>query len=266
MGLDSFKKDSTGEYTGGRPSKSTKDISEQWLRDQVSNGLSDREISEKTDYSRKTITNLRNKYGIEPSRSKASPIEETITLTKFQKDVIVGDLLSDGSLTVNGQGVRYQTGDVNVEYLKYIKNSLPEELFTDNSINTNKDDFNYLTTRNADIFSSMRDVWYPDGEKRLPSNYKLNSTHILHWYIGDGNLRDDRGSPRIHVTWEEENKLDKIVDMLEENIGNGVSVQSDGDGSSIYISSALSDSFFRFIGKCPVECYNYKWIDVWSQA
>lgn len=256
MGLDKYREDSRSEKD-----KIKENIDKEWLKKKVCKGHSDREISEELDIDRRMLTQIRNEWDIKASRDKADPLDGEIKLNSFQQDIIIGDLLSDGCITKSGKGYRYQTGDKHIEYLEFIVNIMPNDMFTDNSINSNKNDFNYLTSRNVDIFTHMRDTWYPDGDKILPENIELNSTHFLMWYMGDGNLRTDRNAPRIHISWLDEDSVDQVHDQLTQLVGKNISMQSNSGGIDVYVKKKSKDNFFKLIGNPPVECYEYKWPD-----
>ena len=93
----------------------------------------------------------------------------------------------------------------------------------------------------------------------MPKDIKLTPLTLRQYYIGDGCLAHPQrarpyiilatyGFPISDVEWlvNELNKLD--FKATRRNSDN-----------SIHISTFSTQDFLNYIGKCPIECYKYKW-------
>lgn len=263
MGLDKFKADNsedTSKYGTHRVDPEAKFKDKDWLQSQIRDrSRSDGSIARQFDVDTETIRYWRKKFGIEASQKRAKEIQSDIPLTRFERDVVIGDLLGDGSIVPQNSKARLQSANNKKQYLTFIKERLPSKLYTDNCFQKNQSTYS-LNTRHTETLKDMRDKWYPKGSKSLPDDFKLNSTHMLLWYLGDGNLKKPESAPRVTCSWMTEESLTKVKHQLETIIGKNVSIYTTEETNRLLVKQESRDNFFRFIGSCPVQEYSYKWI------
>lgn len=178
------------------------------------------------------------------------------------KELIDGLLLGDGSLDKRAKNARYRHSCKYKEYIEYVIKELSKfGVFTetiydkDNGYNTGRVFQCYSKIHNELTIHYKR--WYNNKKKILPSDLILTPLNLLHWYIGDGGFDSDKGYLRqISIaahsfSFEEReilcNKL-RNFDLKVSNTKNG----------KINITKKSIPLFLSIIGKCPVECYQYK--------
>lgn len=189
-----------------------------------------------------------------------------VSLPLYVVDMIEGNVMGDGCLSMNGENAHFQVRNNSLEYLKYIKRNLPEYLVTDKAISESKSDSTYLLrTRTCKNFTKLRDKWYKGDKKSVPDDFNLTPTKLLHWYIDDGSLNQDKDIPRIKVKWAGKGGINKLAEQVASIAGscNVHVVKRDGDRPvkwRLYIPADSRQEFFKSIGPSPVADYQYKWL------
>ena len=118
--------------------------------------------------------------------------------------------------------------------------------------------FKYSSLNYEELLTIYKE-WYPNGKKIIPRNLKLSPITLRQHYIGDGSLKIPKsgnscivlhtnGFPKVDVEW-----LIKQINKLEILANWYPSV------NSVYVKTCSVKDFLTYIGKCPVECYRYKW-------
>lgn len=251
----------TSKYGTHRVDPEAEFKDKEWLTTETQDkGKSDAKIASQFNVDPETVRYWRKKFGIPASHKYTKPLNNEPSLTRHQMDVLEGDLMGDGSVVKNGNKSRYQGSNNKREYLEFVKTQLPDKMFTDSCWQKDRDT-HHLNSRAIDAVDKIRDKWYPDGEKSLPDGFSLTSTHLLHWYIGDGDLKQPESSPRIRARWLSEENAYKLKDQMEYMFGNGnVTIYISGKDKRFHFNHEGRDRFFRFVGSCPVDDYKYKWI------
>ena len=99
--------------------------------------------------------------------------------------------------------------------------------------------------------------WYPNGKKIIPRNLKLTPIMLRQFYIGDGCLKNPKvGRSYITLAANGFSNLDVewLVNQLI-NLGFKAKMYLD---RRIQMSTDSTKDFLNYIGKCPVNCYRYK--------
>lgn len=130
--------------------------------------------------------------------------------------------------------------------------------------------FTYYTFKTP-VYSELMEFynrWYDDGTRQPPSDLKIDSTTLLHWFMDDGSSYHRRRESKIKqvtITLSCEGfKYDKIVmlnDILirDTELPFKVTKCNSGCGRRITLTQLYSKQFFDFIGPCPVKSFEYKW-------
>jgi predicted DNA-binding protein YlxM (UPF0122 family) len=131
----------------------------------------------------------------------------------FQTSVIKGELLGDGCLhrRRHAESCFFQLSTTTKAHADRLKSKLPAGLFPDAQPNSvtrpnqfTEEDYTCwtVTSRPQPYLDRLYDTWYEvrdeHNRKRVPDDFRLDSTALLHWYWGDGNCSiRDRGAPRV---------------------------------------------------------------------
>lgn len=189
-------------------------------------------------------------------------------LSEYQKSLLIGALLSDGSVNENGSMSIYSS---NKQFLKWLSDELSfmsynqklNDLGSDRQKRNIKSGFD--TDRNADYsdvytitvpkhsFTENLRKWYSSGQKRIP-NIQINNDIVKVWYCGDGGLNwsgDKYAYPEIRSL----NESDRD-DFLESLFDDSPISPSVSNGTMRIYSDA--DKFLDWIGPAP-SGMKYKW-------
>lgn len=115
----------------------------------------------------------------------------------------------------------------------------------------------------------LRDLWYPGGNKTIPSSLKLDPLSIREWYLKNGSLYLSQNLievPSFLLGGLSQQEVDLLKSKLEEFLGGNVSVFSQVRQGirrrvswRFCIPTVLRDKFYRIIGGSPCDIYSYKW-------
>jgi LAGLIDADG DNA endonuclease family len=115
-----------------------------------------------------------------------------VPLDQDQTEVIRGELMGDGSLTVQADGVNpyFQWGGKSEEYGRYLHQVLG--VFRGGIcpyVDVKYGTYWKLWSKASVSFTDLFADFYPQGIKLIPANLQLTPKLLLHWYLGDGSLR-----------------------------------------------------------------------------
>ena len=178
---------------------------------------------------------------------------------------INGEMLGDCNLSKSPVSARINYGTKYLEYAQYISYTLNNYgIEQSGKINKHYDKrhdvyyYNY-SSRFYEEFLSIYKRWYPKDRKMIPEDLKLTPLTCRQWYIGDGTLycRETRKPSILLATCCFSDK--EILYLI--NQLNKLGIKSTKQKRNIIHVSAYSvKDFLNYIGKCPVNCYQYKWL------
>ena len=241
----------------------------EWLRNEyINKELPIYVIAEFCNVGSKAICDCLIKYNI-PIRSHGEAIHLSKTnhcnLSQEAIEWINGELLGDGCLVSQSKhSAKFQYGSKYLEYIEYVRDTLKSfGIEQAGKINKQKDKkygsiaYHYNSLSYPELLT-IREQWYPNNKKIIPKNIELSSLLLRQHYIGDGCLIHKKmRKPYIKLctygfsTTDVEyfiGKLKKMGIKANKDIRNG-----------IYISVYSVKDFLKYIGMCPVKCYQYKW-------
>lgn len=251
-------------------------------------GLSGRQIWEKLKIGdERTIKNYIKKYGLSRNRSQAAMIThngltEQPIITNSQKEIIIGELLGDGSLKHDCKNSIpfYRHSSKYREYCEWLGTVLPSlrwaEVTETKHSQTKKDgspqiSYNLRSQCHPDLLP-LYDMFYDqEGRKHIPTDLKLTSTVLLHWFLGDGTAgmfsagKSRLGIPKqcwqmtIYACAYTREELESTVMPQLAEMGIVATVTMKPGRHRIRISSGSHERFYRLIGQCPCSIYGYKW-------
>ena len=185
-------------------------------------------------------------------------------------NIIKGGLLGDGCVTKYGT---YQQEAKDKKYLEWLggllnKNGINCKVISikhKNSYSKSKT-FYCLYTHSCPAFFELRKRWYIENDegkktKRIPADIKLTPITLLHWYLGDGNLKHDNrkfpkgGKPplRLFVNDFLKEDIELLLQKLKKNLGLNFYTspklnRNTEKGYILYLYSTDLFKFFKVIG------------------
>lgn len=212
-------------------------------------------------------------------KTKIRIVWEFEDLEPITAEIIEGSLLGDGCISQYGI---YQQEAKDEKYLKWLGELLGKSgirykiTHTKSRTSYSKEAVYYrLYTHSCPAFFELRKIWYIKNNKekeikRVPRNIKLTPTALLHWYLGDGNLKRDKrpgkkgGRPSVRLFTNDFSKED--IKLLIKNLKRDLDLnfypspklnKNIKKGCVLYLYTKDLFKFFNIIGqKPPVEIEN----------
>lgn len=180
---------------------------------------------------------------------------------------IDGELLGDAGLTEHtSYSARLGYGSKYREYIDYISKTLNSfGILQSGKIYKNKGGFgDVVYLYHSCYYEELLPInksWYPQGKKIVPRNIKLTPLTCRHWYLGDGSLcypPSKKCNPYITMCTNGFSISD-VKWLIKQLVDLGFKATRQSHNNTIRISTYSTQDFLKYIGKCPVECYRYKW-------
>jgi len=243
-----------------------------WLeRKYLKEKLSQTQISEICKTTRYSIRYWLSKYNIiQRSRGEGTHLIKANHCKLSQETInfINGELLGDGCLlSQSPYSARFEYTLKHLEYIEYISSILKSfgieqsgEMYKKYDKKYNCYSYQYQSLSYVELLSVYK-KWYPNDKKIVPKDIKLTPLTCRNWFLGDGYLgRTQKGSPYIKLYTD--GFSIRYVDFLLKkltDLGFKVIKQLHKNANfNLYISTYSTKAFLDFIGKCPVQCYQYK--------
>jgi len=182
-----------------------------------------------------------------------------------------GLLLGDGSIPLRkgGKPRYYAQSCKYVEYLNYITSRAKKYDITFSPVLTrwrtdkrcrDKGFFeSFLQSHSFETFEKIRERWYDsNGIKHIPKDLIFNKDSLLQLYLGDGNFYREIRLCTDGFLLED---VILIQSLLKKTLNIDSRLVKSENGYEIAIKKSDTKKFLDYIGKCPVECYKYKWHD-----
>ena len=180
---------------------------------------------------------------------------------------INGELFGDGSLhptSVYSSGFEYSSK--HLEYIEYVRDTLKGFGIEQSgkircSIKDNKKVAYYYRSRSYPELMPIRNQWYPNGKKIIPRDILLTPLVCRQHYIGDGSLQHSKKKsykPLI-VLYTCGFTIPDVEWLVKQIIKLGIKATRGVSKNRINISTYSTKDFLKYIGECPVGCYQYKW-------
>ena len=121
--------------------------------------------------------------------------------------------------------------------------------------------YTFRTLTNT-IFTKIRNKWYPEGKKIIPSDLKLTPLTCLIWYLGDGYLSSNGNKTSQELIFSTDCfvKEDLETILLPQLKEFEPHIRGSRNKFHIVIPHKKIKDFLNYIGSCPVEEYKYKWV------
>ena len=184
-------------------------------------------------------------------------------LSSKQEDVLIGSILGDGYLELNGNNCRFQAQH-SLKQKEYVdwKWSIFKGLVKSKPKKVGKNDYRFRTI-NSHILTAYYAIFYPDGKtKIIPkiiANLLVHPLALAVFYMDDGKRRPDcRGFFLDTLAFNEEDQRLLII-ALEKNFGfKGLCLHWNGDGYHIYFPAKNADLFISQVKPYVIPSMRYK--------
>jgi len=206
-----------------------------------------------------------------PIRSKSESLHLVKTnhcnLSKKLIEWISGELLGDGCLNPSSiWSARFGYTSKYREYIQYISDTLKSfgikqvgniRKYYHKEMNCYT--YHYYSLSYAELLTIYK-KWYLNGKKNIPNDLELTPLILRQHFIGDGSIRH-RKNRRPHIILATCGFPISNVEQLKEKINKlGFKTKRWISNNAIGISTYSTKDFLNYIGKCPVKCYQYKFI------
>lgn len=205
-------------------------------------------------------------------------------ISKYQKEVITGLLMGDGSINRSHKTPFLEVNMTSKNYLKYLddifgilstgvkyrisaKNMAKKDRergFNSEAKEENYSDQYRLKTRSHPELQQFAN-WYSTGEKVWPADIELTPTVLKHWYCGDGYWFNKNNQKSIRMAMSNEIGNENKINEIFTNVGlpqpSTYSSSERKDGSKTFSASFTvksSNTLFEYMGK-PLPDFEYKW-------
>lgn len=194
-------------------------------------------------------------------------------LTQRQQDVLIGTLLGDGCLEINGKNVRLRVDHsvIQKQLTDWVFNefqgfSSKNPYFIDQyDVRTNKSYHHYrFQTQSNPIFNPYHSWFYLNKRKIVPKDIKnllINPLSLAIWYMDDGFRRRDCIGLYLCTSafTSEEHKL--LLKTLKVNFDLDAKVHFAAGNPRIYIPSSCARKFCELVSPFIVPDLSYKLFD-----
>jgi len=194
--------------------------------------------------------------------------KEPINISNSLKEMILGMILGDGGmrLAIKGKYPHFIYTDKHREVLEYIIPFFLNEGIKCSEIYKGVNAYTFQTETRPE-FMDIYNLFYPKEimitqkqfRKILP-DINLTPTMLLWWYIGDGS------SSKQSKSWNNRGQIsckyynEYVLKQLQKITGNQVKFYSYKKGGTYHLGNKGLILLLDYIGDCPIECYDYKWI------
>jgi hypothetical protein len=201
---------------------------------------------------------------------KGNTVGSRRKLTSKQEKVLIGTLLGDGTMELNGKypRLRIQHSQRQNEYLKW-KHKVFSKISTKVKSFYRKKDCRTkkryaccsFDTHSIHSLNGLYKIFYCSGKKKIPSNFDkiLNSPLSLAvWFMDDGQKRSDCNALRISTdsfSYKEQLILQKC---LYKNFNISVKIHKKGKFWNLYIPSIETRKFIQIISRYVIPSMKYK--------
>jgi len=240
----------------------------EWLKQKyIDERLSTTQISKLCNSGNTVIANWLHRLNISIcSCSKAIHLRKTNHCSLSEKSIewINGELLGDGSLESSCiYSARFVYTSQYPEYIRYVSDALKSynilgKIYKCKNKKSGNYDYSFHGITYAELLP-IRNQWYPNGKKIIPRDIVLTPLVCRQWYIGDGFLtHTQKGTQYIRLSTDDFLQED-INWLIKELLKIGFKATIQPSSNRIIISVYSTKAFLKYIGDCPVECYQYKW-------
>lgn len=196
------------------------------------------------------------------------------SLGKNQEKVLLGTLLGDGIMELNGNYPRFRV-DHSIKQKEYVK--WKYDIFQNLTLSGIKYCFQKLDSRTGKRYSHCKfstisipllekfyQMFYVDGKKQVPKNILnllIDPLSLAVWYMDDGYKRSDCNALRISTNSFTKYEISLLQTALKKNFDiKSKQHQQSKNQYVIYIPSSESRKFCDIIKPFVIKHFSYKLI------
>lgn len=192
-------------------------------------------------------------------------MSNVVIISKDAAEWLDGELLGDGCIRSRSEhSAFFRSSSRYSEYTAYVSNTLSSF----GVIQTGKIcefhheagnvSYHYNSHEHEELFPFFK-RWYFEGRKIVPRDIELTPITCRQWYIGDGHLSHSfKRHPLIDLATYSFDIYD--VEWLCQQLQDvGILATRLPSNNLVGIHACSVKDFLRYIGECPVKCYQYKW-------
>ncbi len=183
-------------------------------------------------------------------------------LSEIQREVLIGKLLGDGHLGLNGREARLQVlhSFKQREYVDW-QYAIFQDWTKSPPAPLGQGDYRFRTVTHPEFTRYYR-LFYPQGVKVVPRDIAgyLNSPLALAvWYMDDGKRRPDcRGFFFDTLSFSNDDQI-RLMDCLKQNFGlMDLRLHWNGDGYHIYAPAQNAPRFCKLVDEYVIPSMRYK--------
>ncbi|MBA7548444.1 hypothetical protein ES705_40902 [subsurface metagenome] len=175
---------------------------------------------------------------------------------------INGELLGDGHLRcLSFRSAKFMCSSKHLEYINYISDTLAQFGIMQAGKIQRRVTCSVTYCYDSLSYTDLLDVWfawYVYGSKQIPKDLELTPIVCRQWYIGDGSIcKTSAKNPYLRIATQGFPVIDVLGLVIKlKQLGFVANRNSD---NTLLIPVESAKDFLRYIGKCPAECYEYKW-------
>ncbi len=183
-------------------------------------------------------------------------------LTPVQREVLIGTLLGDGYLEMNGNETRLQVLH-SIKQKDYVdwQYAIFQAWTKSPPIKLGVGDYRFRTITHPE-FTRYYDLFYPNGTKSVPNNIDellVSPLSLAVWYMDDGKRRPDCRGFFFDTLAFSMNDQARLQECLARNFMlTNTRLHWNGDGYHIYVSARHADHFRRLIDRYVIPSMRYK--------
>jgi hypothetical protein len=204
------------------------------------------------------------KFGIKPIYYQRRFIKEKdYKLTEYQKDILIGSLLGDGSLVCRKGFPYFKVShcEVQKDYLYWKYEALrPIARVPGKYIDKRGNSIMHqLHTLSHSGLEELKDMFYKDNKKNITDKIQLNELSLAIWFMDDGTINGNSYRFSTEGFSEEENYI--LKKLMEERFGFKVDVRKYRKYYYLVVDRSFSEEMTRMIGPYMIGCMRYKCIE-----
>lgn len=201
--------------------------------------------------------------------------KKVLQLTDVQKEVLIGTLLGDASMSLRDgrphYSVKFEQGAANAAYIEHLyqifeqfTGSPPKYRFIDNE---QKRRALWFRTYRHDQLIFYWNLFYRTSKtskvrkvKIVPINISkfLTPRAVAYWFMDDGNLTSNFRSFVLNTQGFEKHESKILCEVLRKNFNIIASVNKDKEKWRIYIWQESAETFRTLVKPYVLDCFAYK--------
>lgn len=181
---------------------------------------------------------------------------KTTKILSSEMEIIIGSLIGYGSLTSSGKHYRLRVGHTvrHNDYVQWKYLLLKRLCITNPQYVPMTSSVRFGTIGHPEL-SKMRYLWYKNGVKTIPLDFRLTPLMIAIWFMDDGCKQGNSVDFSVHCF-----SL-KCIDILRNALAEydiATTVNFDGKGHRIYVRRNSYNNFEKLVKPYIQPCMAYK--------